>query len=121
MLQIYSLQLNYYFNSERFIAKNEKTKCNYFYTYFILNSCGGDVGRVLKNEKLRTTDEFLVKQREPLSLPPDYKTIPRPETLNQESENNKNKIDKIIKVPEKKSIDKSGRSVEQSILNAIKK
>ena len=92
-----------------------------FLLIFILNSCGGDVGRVLKNEKLRTTDEFLVKQREPLSLPPDYKTIPRPETLNQESENNKNKIDKIIRVPEKKSTDKSGKSVEQSILNAIKK
>ncbi len=92
-----------------------------FILIFILNSCGGDVGRVLKNEKLRTTDEFLVKQREPLSLPPDYKTIPKPETLNQDAEDDKNEINKIIKVPEKKSTNKSGKSVEQSILNAIKK
>tara|TARA_B100001057_G_scaffold439874_1_gene473394 strand:+ start:310 stop:609 length:300 start_codon:yes stop_codon:yes gene_type:complete len=91
-----------------------------FILIFILNSCG-NAGKVLKNEKIRTTDEFLVKQREPLTLPPDYKNVPRPETLNQNVKDSKNKIDKIIKVPERESTTKSGISVEQSILNAIKK
>ena len=40
---------------------------------FVLTSCSGlqDVGKVLRNEKIRTTDEFLVKKRNPLVLPPD--------------------------------------------------
>ena len=60
-----------------------------------LYSCGGvsDVGKVLRNEKTRTTDEFLVKKREPLSLPPEYNTLPEP---NSKIENKTdNSIDKI--------------------------
>ena len=37
-----------------------------------------DASKVLRNEKIKTTDEFLVKKREPLVLPPDYRTIPEP-------------------------------------------
>ena len=40
----------------------------------------GDARKVLRNEKIKTTDEFLVKKREPLVLPPDYRKY-----LNQES------------------------------------
>ena len=45
---------------------------------FLINSCKGfsDAGKVLRNEKTRTTDEFLVKQ--PLVLPPDYNELPEP-------------------------------------------
>ena len=47
---------------------------------FLLTSCSSldEAGKVLKNEKIRTTDEFLVKKRDPLVLPPDYKEIPIP-------------------------------------------
>ena len=57
-------------------------KINRTILYFILTvflySCGGmsDVGKTLRNDKIRTTDEFLVKKREPLTLPPDYKNLP---------------------------------------------
>ena len=39
---------------------------------FILSACGGlkDAGKVLRNEKIRTTDEFLIKKRNPLV--PEY-------------------------------------------------
>ena len=49
---------------------------------FLLTSCGGlkDAGKVLRNEKVRTTDEFLVKKRNPLVLPPNYEKIPEPGT-----------------------------------------
>ena len=49
-------------------------------TIFLLTSCSSldEAGKVLKNEKIRTTDEFLVKKRDPLVLPPDYKEIPLP-------------------------------------------
>ena len=47
---------------------------------FLLASCGGlkDAGKVLRNEKIKTTDEFLVKKRNPLVLPPDFEKIPEP-------------------------------------------
>tara|TARA_B100000945_G_scaffold296423_1_gene274677 strand:- start:52 stop:345 length:294 start_codon:yes stop_codon:yes gene_type:complete len=95
-------------------------KLNLYSVIFIilLNSCGGDVGKVLKNEKKRTTDEFLVKQREPLKLPPDYQSIPKPESL---SKKNEKKIDSIIKIPKKDSVNQSGSSIEESIINAIRK
>ena len=48
----------------------------------LLTSCGGisDAGKVLRNEKIKTTDEFLVKKRNPLVLPPNYEEIPEPGT-----------------------------------------
>ena len=49
---------------------------------FHLYSCGtmSEAGKVLRNEKIKTTDEFLVKKRQPLVLPPDYDTLPTPGT-----------------------------------------
>ena len=46
----------------------------------ILSSCDTmkEAGKVLRNEKVNTTDEFLVKKREPLVLPPDYEKLPQP-------------------------------------------
>tara|TARA_B100000700_G_scaffold278025_1_gene325842 strand:+ start:26 stop:334 length:309 start_codon:yes stop_codon:yes gene_type:complete len=93
----------------------------YFLLLILLNSCGSvsDVGKVLRNEKTRTTDEFFVKKREPLSLPPDYKTLPEPNTQKKNSEET---IDKIFKIPKDQSSPKSkSTSVEQSIINEIRK
>jgi hypothetical protein len=54
-------------------------------TLLILNSCGGfkEAGKVLRNEKTKTTDEFFVKKKQPLVLPPDYNKIPEPGTLKE--------------------------------------
>ena len=48
-----------------------------------INSCGGmsDAGKVLRNEKIKTTDEFLVKKRQPLTLPPDMDNLPKPNSI----------------------------------------
>ena len=48
--------------------------------FFLNFSCESlrEAGKVLRNEKVNTTDEFLVKQKEPLELPPDYNEIPKP-------------------------------------------
>ena len=45
-----------------------------------------EAGQVLRNEKVKTTDEFLVEKKEPLVLPPDYKEIPEPGTLNEKKQ-----------------------------------
>ena len=47
----------------------------------------------MRNEKTNTTDEFLVKKRNPLVLPPNYEEIPELGSIlkNEESEEEKNK------------------------------
>ena len=90
----------------------------------ILLSCASveEAGKVLRNEKIKTTDEFLVKKREPLVLPPDYENVPKPGTTSQAKENEEEKIKKILKVPEKETSNtKNQNSVEKSILDKIKK
>tara|TARA_Y100000591_G_C21789275_1_gene675641 strand:- start:540 stop:854 length:315 start_codon:yes stop_codon:yes gene_type:complete len=93
---------------------------------FTLNSCGGfkDAGKVLRNEKIKTTDEFLVKKKEPLELPPDYNKLPKPGSL--EEKNNKNEEDKIREIlkankKNKKNDSNENSSIEKIILNEIKR
>ena len=103
------------------------TKINKSIFYIILTlflySCSSlsDVGKTLRNEKIRTTDEFLVKKREPLSLPPDYKKLPEPRQDNSAKQESKNKINKILKITKTQSKKKKSSSVEQSIINEIRK
>ena len=102
-------------------------KINRTISYFILTvflySCGGmsDMGKTLRNDKIRTTDEFLVKKREPLTLPPDYKNLPEPRSENSKKENEKDKINEILKTPKNKVTKKGSSSVEQSIISQIRK
>ena len=98
-----------------------------FYLTFILItviSCGGldDANKVLRNEKVKTTDEFLVKKRDPLIMPPNYNEIPSPDTILKKKKNDKDKLKNILKVPESENgSDKSSLSIENSILNKIKR
>ena len=91
---------------------------------FIVTSCTTvkEAGQVLRNEKVKTTDEFLVKKKQPLILPPDYDKIPEPGSSNKIQNNDKNKIRKILKQSEADQADmsKSG-SVEKSIIEKIRK
>ena len=45
---------------------------------FFVASCGGlkDAGKVLRNEKVKTTDEFLVEKKNPLVLQQTLMKIP---------------------------------------------
>ena len=51
----------------------------------ILTACSGlnEAGKVLRNEKVKTTDEFLVKKRGPLVLPPNYEEITEPGAISR--------------------------------------
>ena len=57
-----------------------------------LSSCSSikEAGKILRNEKKNTTDEFLVKKRSPLVLPPDFGVVPEPGSIS------KNRIDWYI-------------------------
>ena len=90
----------------------------------ILSSCGGldEAGKVLRNEKIKTNDEFLVKKKEPLVLPPNYKEIPEPGSITKKNISEDEKIKSILNAPKtKSSIKKDNLSVEESILKKIKK
>ena len=90
---------------------------------FLTTSCGTakDVGKILRNEKIRTTDEFLVKKRNPLVLPPNFEEIPTPGSITEKKDNPQDKIKKILKAPESESLNKPSSSIEKSILERIKK
>ncbi len=84
---------------------------------FLLSSCGSleDAGKAMRNEKIRTTDEFLIEKRGPLSLPPKMDELPKPKT----SSNNKNDDESILRTEDKKSGEKS--KIENILLEEIRK
>ena len=45
---------------------------------FFVTSCES-VKRGLTGEKMSSTDEFLIKKKDPLILPPDYENLPIPD------------------------------------------
>ena len=89
--------------------------------FLFIVSCG-DVGKILRNEKIKTTDEFLVKKKGPLVLPPNYEEIPKPDTIKKKTDNNQNKIKSILKTQKKdKKKSTNSLSIEKSILEKINK
>ena len=101
-------------------------KKSYILIFFVLTfSCQSmkEAGQVLRNEKVTTTDEFLVKKRDPLVLPPDYKDLPEPGQADTRIERNEEeKIKKILKAPDtQKEQRNKDLSIEKSILDKIRK
>ena len=92
---------------------------------FFVTACSGlsDAKKVLKNEKNITTDEFLVKKKEPLILPPEFDKLPVPNSKkNSVNENiEKEKIKKILNAGEKTLQNKkNSSSLEESIIDKIR-
>lgn len=91
---------------------------------FLLYSCSSmdDASKVLRNEKIKTTDEFLVKKRQPLVLPPNFNEIPEPGSITKKQINEKDKVKKLLNPSNIEAINTSKpTSVETSILNKIRK
>lgn len=94
-------------------------------TFLFLISCAGveEAGKVLRNEKTKTTDEFLVEKKEPLVMPPDYNKMPEPDSLKKSQVDEKDKIRKILKEDKLKAETKQNNSsnkIEQSIIDKIR-
>ncbi len=64
--------------------------------FIFLNGCGGSWGEfkeTMSGQKVTNTDEFLIKKKDPLVLPPEYEKLPLPKTGKQKKSNvNKQKI-----------------------------
>ncbi len=83
-----------------------------------------DAKKVLTNQKVKTTDEFLVKKKEPLELPPEFDKIPEPGSLEKKNKeiSESKKLKQILKTTDMQiKKPKSSGSTEKSILNKIRK
>jgi len=72
--------------------------------------------------KQKNTDEFLVKKKDPLVLPPNFNDLPKPQTQKNNENNGEESIDfsNILSESEnKKEIIKNEGSLERSISNIL--
>ena len=87
---------------------------------FLITSCES-LREGLTGSKNLSTDEFLVEKKDPLVLPPDFENLPNP-SERQISVEEMTSFEKTLK---KQTISESSsateNSVEESILNQIKK
>ena len=74
----------------------------------------------MRNQKSKSTDEFLIKKKEPLTQPPDYQTIPEPGSTADKSNSEEKQIEKILNSSQAEITKSKSSSVESSILNQIK-
>ena len=88
--------------------------------YFFLASCNSikDAANTLKNNKIRSVDEFLVKKNEPLSRPPDWGNMPSPDSKVEKEE--QSKLEKIFKIKAQETKNISASSTEELFLKQIK-
>ena len=90
-----------------------------------LNSCGS-IKEGFTNSKKKRTDEFLVKKKSPLVMPPEFDELPIPGNEIQEQKNNENsEIKSLITGSDNKSSKSQNSSnqnttTENSILEKIK-
>tara|TARA_B100001057_G_C22710191_1_gene895450 strand:+ start:699 stop:965 length:267 start_codon:yes stop_codon:yes gene_type:complete len=85
-------------------------KIKYLMLLLLISACGGfsEAGKVLRNEKVVTTDEFLIEKRGPLSIPPNVMELPKPKQDNKRQTSNK------------KNNESKKSSLEKLILEEIK-
>ena len=74
-----------------------------------LNACTSveDAAKVLRNEKIQNTDEFLVEKRKPLVLPPDFSEIPEPGSITSNNNKKKSQISKKFLMWMKKKLNRA--------------
>ena len=87
---------------------------------FLITSCES-IREGLTGSKNQSTDEFLVKKKDPLVLPPDFENLPNPSERQVSVEEMTSFEKKLKKQTISESSSATGNSVEESILNQIKK
>ena len=87
---------------------------------FLITSCES-IREGLTGSKNLSTDEFLVKKKDPLVLPPDFENLPNPSESGAAAEEMTNFEKTLKKQTISESSSTTENSVEESILNQIKK
>ena len=89
---------------------------------FLIMSCETmqTVKRGITGEKMTSTDEFLVKKKDPLVLPPDFENLPTPSERETAQEGISKFEKKLKKNSSSENSSSSESTAEQSILRQIK-
>ena len=97
--------------------------------FFLITACATsweDVKKGLGGQKRTSTDEFLVKKKDPLVMPPKWKDLPKPgQSMKSGDEFEEvTDIEELIKLGKNKesstNYEQSNGSLEESILKKIK-
>tara|TARA_B100000795_G_C22598473_1_gene360263 strand:- start:70 stop:429 length:360 start_codon:yes stop_codon:yes gene_type:complete len=104
-----------------------KNILNFFIILVLFSACQTTKDVLTGKKKTNNSDQFLIEKKNPLILPPEFNSLPKPETLNKDdSAQNEDDIKSIfnqnknVKKPDIKSQNDSS-SLENSILKKIKK
>ena len=92
---------------------------------FFVTSCADSwdsVKRGLTGEKRNTADEFLIKKKDPLILPPKHDKLPLPKSSDFQEEE-ENTVQSILKTGQNSEIKKSSSmsSLEKKVLEELRK
>ena len=94
-----------------------------FIIFIFLKGCGnswGEFKETMSGQKVTNSDEFLIKKKDPLVLPPEYEKLPLPKTDKQKS--NVNTIETVLKSNKTKNSDsKVSTDLENMILEELRK
>ena len=96
----------------------------FIFIFIFLSNCQGlsDFKKTMRGEKVNTTDEFLIKKKDPLILPPQYDELPLPKSGDLQ-EKKENTVKSILKTGKNSEIKKSSSvsSLEKKILEELRK
>ena len=87
----------------------------------LLTFCGGELRDALEGKKRSDqSDEFLVKKKNPLQMPPDMNKLPLPgDDLEIKSQTNNEEVKDLLKIKENNNTDNT--SSGSDLLNNMKK
>ena len=91
---------------------------------FLVTSCAdtwGSVKRGLTGAKQKSVDEFLVKKKDPLILPPDFESLPSPSDRDEAIEEMTSIQKTLQQASETEITPSAASSAENSILKEIRK
>ena len=97
--------------------------------FFLITACASswqDIKKGLGGEKRTSTDEFLVKKKEPLVMPPKWKNLPEPGRVmkSYDEVEEATDIEELIKLGKNKesstNYEQGNGNLEESILKKIK-
>tara|TARA_Y100001970_G_C13949416_1_gene707453 strand:- start:89 stop:394 length:306 start_codon:yes stop_codon:yes gene_type:complete len=88
-------------------------------TFIVFNGCT-DFRDAVTGQKKKTTDEFLIKKKDPLILPPNYDTLPIPKTKKSRDVNSS--LESVISNAEvSTSNSETSSTLENMILRELRK
>ncbi len=108
------------------MKKNNYTNLYIISILLFLTGCGDNLKNfkdAVTGQKVKTTDEFLIKKKDPLILPPKYEELPLPGNKNANSESgSKSSVESILSKSKKaKTESKKTSDLEKQILETLRR